>query len=328
MPIECGVYFTSSPGYSCYGSGAEAAQEDRAKRGRLHDFWGADVDDAKFFLQKHTQQLFRQLFASLCAQCQLDSDWEVLFGQGPFGEAGGLCRCDLREEQVVEVHSLAGALGFLLQQTTLYYYIGDKCFVSRCRGPWSNVRSERPAARDWTAEAASAGAELASVRIAEVAVGQGGREHLTTVYQPRMSESDMAMRQLDDPLCKLQARVTLAVELTFDRPIDCEELWDALVRDVRANLPEALRRQLDGGLPAGVEDWVSSSAWSDSVWILRAESSSSVRCRREVHPWYDSHAEHVVPIACTLAVGAVGQRMSATPRMSSINVDRNASGLS
>lgn len=302
MSVPCGIYFTSSPGYSVYGSDTSSTQPDDNRRRNLslHRFWGEDVDDRRFFTRPLVQQRFAQVLDAICKCAKLQGEWTLMFGEGPYGEAGGLAGVVLQGDLAWNLHRIAHCLGYFLQQVTLYYYIDDFCFVSRCNGEWSDVRSERPRPKDWTTDAALE--DLGDVAsLVALAWARCLNMRKTVMYQPRAGQ--VALRSLDDPECVKWHRISLVVELELDRVIDIELEWTNLVQAVRERLPTLLWSSSSEPVPTSLLAWTSADGWSDAVYILASPTGASLICRREVHPWYDVHAEQVISLACRIPFG-------------------------
>ena len=287
--VECGIYFTSSPGYAVYSDATTAlAETDRIETRlntvtRLQSFWAADVDDSEFFMKQHVQEQFLELVAALSAGIGAGEHWVVAFGEGPFREAGGLLQQEVAGGIAAKMHCLADYIGYLLQQAHLYYYIGEEMFISRCA---SSLSEDRPRPKDWTTWAGPTEQEVVQHVVSET---EGQR--LTVVVQPK-SPSSMKLRLKDDCKCIRLRRATtiLHVDLCGEIAMDG---WSDLCRRLRRNVPPMVLQHLGQQLDEATRASVASSFWANSLYILHA-GPSTVICRREVHPWVDETASALI----------------------------------
>ena len=287
--VECGIYFTSSPGYAVYSDAtAASAETDRIEARvntvtRLQSFWAADVDDSEFFMKHHVQEQFLELVAALSSGIGAGEHWVVAFGEGPFGEAGGLLQQEVAGGFAAKTHCLADCIGYLLQQAHLYYYIGEEMFISRCA---SSLSEDPPRPKDWTTWAGLTGQEVVQHVVSET---EGQR--LTVVVQPK-SQSSMKLRLKDDCKCIRPRRATtiLHVDLCGEIAMDG---WSDLCRRLRRNVPLMVLQHLAQQLDEATRASVTSSFWANSLYILHP-GPSTVICRREVHPWVDETASALI----------------------------------
>lgn len=280
-----------------YGLGSVRKEDDKAKRDRLKHFWGFDVDSPQFFLNVQVQDTFKAIFELAGKYLNVQVVWDFMFGEGPYGESGGFVRSSLDTKSRAQAHILANTLAYLLQQTTLYYYIGLDCFVSRCRGPWSDARDRRPVACDWTC--VNGWSEWSREVFIETMIGQSSSERLTALYQPR--SEGMSMRLLEDTDCVRWLRASSVFVISLETSVTLEHLRD-LISMVRNNIQCVLQQRFKSGSNEATRAWISSAGWSAATYVLHDRDSAALICRREVHPWYDEYAVGVEPLNGTFSL--------------------------
>jgi len=282
--VECGVYFTSSPGYNMYGTGPRGDHMNREGQvERLTYFWNHSVDDGAFFLQPHVQAKFESLLDALRRNLQIEELLSMSYGQGPFGESGGHAALRVRSDKTENVHRLADYIGYLLQQSTLYYYIGNECFVSRAGPPL-----EAPVAKDWTFQ----GQVVTQEELLNALQQEAPLQRVTVVNQPIGSAMEKCPR--DSPGCIPHHRVTALVQVQLQHAIETVDELQELLADIRVDLPSVVVGEHT--LDSATSEWVSPTGWSKGLWIVAGQlPTDSITCRTEAMPTYSGFAVGLVP---------------------------------